>query len=402
MPRGSHPTMSKWSRRSSLRYSVRGFRDGRAGHARTSRVDEERADAPVGEVGRPAHEGQLDGAGRSGRRSRAAPRGWRTRGCHRSPASRGKRRAGWSSSPPRSAAPDVLRRRCRRRRRCTGRRRRSWELRPRCRRTSTVPADEEQAASTSGEGQARARHRKETGRAHHGMVRGTPIRSTAPVAFRRRCAEDPTWCSAPIRRPSRAPPSTRAWPGAPGPSPDRTGGRSSASWSSSGSTPSSAWRRRCCSAPCSTPPSPRATRPLVVVLATVTVLVALADAALGVAQRWFGRRVGEGMIFQLRTAVFDKVQQMPIAFFTRTQTGALVSRLNNDVIGAQSAVTGTLGSVVSQRHHARRHAHGDAAAGVASDAAHAGGPAAVHHPRQAGRPGHAADHPPSRWTSTPR
>ena len=91
---------------------------------------------------------------------------------------------------------------------------------------------------------------------------------------------------------------------------------------------------------------PEGDKTLVVVLATVTVLVALADAALGVAQRWFGARVGEGMIFRLRTAVFDKVQQMPIAFFTRTQTGALVSRLNNDVIGAQSAVTGTLGSVV--------------------------------------------------------
>ena len=92
---------------------------------------------------------------------------------------------------------------------------------------------------------------------------------------------------------------------------------------------------------------PEGDKTLVVVLATVTVLVALADAALGVAQRWFGARVGEGMIFRLRTAVFDKVQQMPIAFFTRTQTGALVSRLNNDVIGAQSAVTGTLGAVVS-------------------------------------------------------
>jgi ATP-binding cassette subfamily B protein len=92
---------------------------------------------------------------------------------------------------------------------------------------------------------------------------------------------------------------------------------------------------------------PEADKTLVVVLATVTVLVALLDAALGVTQRWFGARVGEGMIFELRTAAFDKVQQMPIAFFTRTQTGALISRLNSDVVGAQSAVTGTLGSVVS-------------------------------------------------------
>lgn len=92
---------------------------------------------------------------------------------------------------------------------------------------------------------------------------------------------------------------------------------------------------------------PEGDKTLVVVLATLTVLVALADAGLGVLQRWYSARVGEGLIFQLRTALFDKVQRMPIAFFTRTQTGALISRLNNDVIGAQNAVTGTLGSVVS-------------------------------------------------------
>ena len=74
--------------------------------------------------------------------------------------------------------------------------------------------------------------------------------------------------------------------------------------------------------------------------------MALVDAGLGVVQRWYSARVGEGLIFQLRTALFDKVQRMPIAFFTRTQTGALISRFNNDVIGAQNAVTGTLGSVV--------------------------------------------------------
>ncbi len=92
---------------------------------------------------------------------------------------------------------------------------------------------------------------------------------------------------------------------------------------------------------------PNSDRTLVVVLATITVVVALVDAAFGVLQRWYQARVGEGLIFQLRTALFDKVQRMPIAFFTRTQTGALISRLNNDVIGAQNAVTGTLGSVVS-------------------------------------------------------
>ena len=64
-------------------------------------------------------------------------------------------------------------------------------------------------------------------------------------------------------------------------------------------------------------------------------------------QRWCSARIGEGLIYDLRVALFDKVQRMPIAFFTRTQTGALISRLNNDVIGAQNAVTSTLGSVVS-------------------------------------------------------
>jgi ATP-binding cassette, subfamily B, bacterial len=85
----------------------------------------------------------------------------------------------------------------------------------------------------------------------------------------------------------------------------------------------------------------------VTVLALLIVVVAVADAALNLVQRWSTARVGEGLIYRLRVALFDEVQRMPIAFYTHTQTGALVSRLNNDVVGAQSAVTGTLGSVVS-------------------------------------------------------
>src|SRR5829696_10424088 len=88
-------------------------------------------------------------------------------------------------------------------------------------------------------------------------------------------------------------------------------------------------------------------RRLAVWLTSVTVAAALASAGVGVLQRWGASVIGEGMIHDLRVALFDKVQRMPVAFFTRTQTGALISRLNNDVIGAQSAVTGTLGSVVS-------------------------------------------------------
>ena len=67
----------------------------------------------------------------------------------------------------------------------------------------------------------------------------------------------------------------------------------------------------------------------------------------GVVQRWCSARVGEGLIYDLRRALFAKVQRMPVAFFTRTPTGALTSRLNNDVVGAQTAVTSTLGSIVS-------------------------------------------------------
>ncbi|WP_019932090.1 ABC transporter ATP-binding protein [Nocardia sp. BMG111209] len=85
----------------------------------------------------------------------------------------------------------------------------------------------------------------------------------------------------------------------------------------------------------------------VVTLAVVIGLVAIGDAGLGILIRWLSSRIGEGLIFDLRTAVFDHVQRMPIAFFTRTRTGALVSRLNSDVIGAQRAFSTTLSGVVT-------------------------------------------------------
>src|SRR5215469_17009040 len=86
----------------------------------------------------------------------------------------------------------------------------------------------------------------------------------------------------------------------------------------------------------------------VVVLVAVTVAgVTLLDALLGVANRWFSARIGEGLIYDLRTQVFDHVQRQPIAFFTRAQTGSLVSRLDGDVVGAQQAIVGTLSSVLS-------------------------------------------------------
>jgi ATP-binding cassette subfamily B protein len=91
---------------------------------------------------------------------------------------------------------------------------------------------------------------------------------------------------------------------------------------------------------------PQEDKGLVTVLALFTVAAAVAAAGLDLAQRWYSAAIGEGLIFDLRTALYDHVHRMPIAFFTRTQTGALVSRMNNDVIGAQRALTGTLGTVV--------------------------------------------------------
>jgi ATP-binding cassette subfamily C protein len=85
----------------------------------------------------------------------------------------------------------------------------------------------------------------------------------------------------------------------------------------------------------------------VVWLAAAIAVVAVLDAGLGVLNRLLSSRIGEGLILDLRTAVYDHVQRMPIAFFTRTRTGALVSRLNTDVIGAQRAFSNTLSGVVS-------------------------------------------------------
>ena len=82
-------------------------------------------------------------------------------------------------------------------------------------------------------------------------------------------------------------------------------------------------------------------------LAGLAVLAALANGGLALADRYWSSRIGEGVIYDLRVALFDHVQRMPVSFFTRTQTGALTSRLNNDVLGAQQALTGTVGSVVS-------------------------------------------------------
>ncbi|MGH9193651.1 MAG: ABC transporter ATP-binding protein, partial [Acidimicrobiales bacterium] len=85
---------------------------------------------------------------------------------------------------------------------------------------------------------------------------------------------------------------------------------------------------------------------LVVALAALVGGLAVVSTVLGLAQRWCSARIGEGLIYDLRTRVFDHVQRMPIGFFSRAQTGALVTRLNSDVQGAQQAFTSTLSNVV--------------------------------------------------------
>jgi ATP-binding cassette subfamily B protein len=88
-------------------------------------------------------------------------------------------------------------------------------------------------------------------------------------------------------------------------------------------------------------------RAVVVSLALLMAGLAVVSGVVNLGNRWFSARIGEGLIYDMRSSVFTHIQRMPIAFFTRTQTGALISRINNDVLGAQQAFTGTLSNVVS-------------------------------------------------------
>ena len=92
---------------------------------------------------------------------------------------------------------------------------------------------------------------------------------------------------------------------------------------------------------------PEGDKTMVIALSSVALGIALFDGILNLVQRWLSAVVGEGLIYDLRTELYDHVQRMPIAFFTRTQTGALISRLNTDVIGAQRALTGTLSQILT-------------------------------------------------------
>ena len=88
-------------------------------------------------------------------------------------------------------------------------------------------------------------------------------------------------------------------------------------------------------------------RQIVITTAVLVAILAILSAGLSIVERLFSSRIGEGLILTLRSQVFDHVQSQPIAFFTRTQTGSLISRVNGDVIGAQQAFTSTLSGIVS-------------------------------------------------------
>ncbi|HEX6148035.1 MAG TPA: ABC transporter ATP-binding protein [Acidimicrobiia bacterium] len=92
---------------------------------------------------------------------------------------------------------------------------------------------------------------------------------------------------------------------------------------------------------------PRKDIPLLTLLGVGMILVPLVNALVGVAQRWWSARVGEGIIFDLRRELFDHLQRMSLRFFTATRTGELMNRLNSDVVGSQQAITGTLVTIVS-------------------------------------------------------
>lgn len=86
---------------------------------------------------------------------------------------------------------------------------------------------------------------------------------------------------------------------------------------------------------------------VVITSAALVAILALFSGLFSIVERWYSARIGEGLILNLRSQVFDSVQRQPVAFFTRSQTGSLISRLNNDVIGAQQAFTSTLSGILS-------------------------------------------------------
>ncbi len=131
----------------------------------------------------------------------------------------------------------------------------------------------------------------------------------------------------------------------------------------------------------------------VIAMAGLIALLAVTSAVMGIIERWYSARIGEGLVFDLRTQVFDHVQTMPIGFFTRARTGALVTRLNSDVQGAQQAFTSTLSNVVGNIVGVTATLVAMFVPVVADHAAVAGAAAPVRAPCQVRRPETGGHHP---------
>ena len=144
----------------------------------------------------------------------------------------------------------------------------------------------------------------------------------------------------------------------------------------------------------------RGTGPWSSSLALVVAGLAVLDGVLSLVQRWFSARIGEGLIYDLRTQVFAHVQRMPVAFFTRTQTGALVSRLNNDVLGAQQAFTNTLSRSCRNIVDAWSWSSPRCSTCPGRSRCCVGAAADLHPPGQDGSGGTCRSSPASRWSST--
>ena len=151
---------------------------------------------------------------------------------------------------------------------------------------------------------------------------------------------------------------------------------------------------RCCSARCSTTAVPDKNETLVLVARGPGRRRGPGQrAALSLVQRYYSARVGEGLIYDMRVTLFDHVQRLPISFFTRTQTGSLTSRMNNDVIGRATGRHDDARHGRVEHHHARRDARRHARARVAAHDPHPRRAAGLHHPGPAHRPPAAGRHP---------
>ena len=137
-------------------------------------------------------------------------------------------------------------------------------------------------------------------------------------------------------------------------------------------------------------------------LGVALLVIPLLNGGINVIQRRLNAAVGEGVIYDLRSALFARLQRMSLRFFTNTKVGELMSRLNNDVVGAQNAISNTIVSIVTNLIEAIAIAGGHAHARMATDDRQRADPAVVHHRRATAGRLSCATSPAKPWSSTPR